>query len=159
MSTRGAYGFKCKNQKKILFSFSDSYFNSLGEILVDFIKTMKISRMRKQVNKLIALDKKSKLSDPKYWDDPKKVLQNIYLGIYTHYFDAHRFIEDELFCEYYYLIDLDTNKFEVYLMGDSCFLKSYDLNNIPDSWQAECKAISDETKKNRQEYILKISQK
>lgn len=159
MSTRGAYGFKCKNQKKILFSFSDSYFNNLGEILVDFIKTMNISRMKKQVSKLVALDKKSSLSDPKYWDDPKKVLQNIYLGTYTHYFDAHRFIEDELFCEYYYLIDLDNHKFEVYLMGDSCFLKSYDLDNIPVNWQEECQAIADETKQIRQDYILKISQK
>lgn len=159
MSTRGAYGFKCKNKKKVIFSFSDSYFKHLGIILVDFIKNTDKTRLKNKINKLTPISKKSSLADTKYWEDQEKVLKNIYLGVYTQYYEAGAFLENDLFCAYYYLIDLDDNKFHIYLMGESFLLKSYDLKNIPNTWLEECEAAAKASEKQRSEYLTKAGSK
>lgn len=45
--------------------------------------------------------------------------------------DESNFLEDGLFCEYYYLIDFDDNKFFIYSSGKSNLIKKYDLNKLP----------------------------
>lgn len=142
MSTRGAYGFKCNNQKKIIFSFSDSHFKGLGQTVVDFISTCDTKRLKEKIIKLYPIEKESHLRKPEYWTDAGKVLENIYKGVYTQYFNAVKFIEDDLFCQYYYLIDLDSNTLEIYIHGQMFLLKKYNLDNIPDNWIEECEKLS-----------------
>ena len=140
MSTRGAYGFKSNGDVKIIFSFNDSHFHSLGQSIVDFIKTINCNQLKKQLKTLapIIKDKDSKFNDYEHWQNPALVLKNIYTGVYKVYFDAGKFIDNHLFCQYFYLVDLDAKKFNIYVAGDRFLLRSYDLESIPDNWQQEC---------------------
>ena len=45
--------------------------------------------------------------------------------------NSSSFLEDDLFCEYAYIIDFDLNKFLCYIDGNKRLFASYDLDNLP----------------------------
>ena len=47
-------------------------------------------------------------------------------------YDSSDFLEDGLFCEYAYIIDLDTNKLLCYSGGQSCKWGEYSLDALPE---------------------------
>lgn len=135
MSTRGAYGFKINNQMKVIMSPSDSYPGGLGEDIINFLKKVDLKRLTQKVEKLQVITeyliKENELAEKEIWRSPDKVLQAIYMGTLQSFFDAQDFLQDPLFCEYSYLINLDAQKLEVYEAGNFLKLGEFPLKKIP----------------------------
>lgn len=134
MGTRGAYGFKKGNELKLTYNHFDSYFDWLGEHLIselydvgnvkdlsetyDYIKlvTEKKPPTKKQINEC---SKFSNISvGNQSMTDWYCLLRNTQ-GTMKQWLDReipyminnNSFIEDTVFCEYYYIVDLDTEEF------------------------------------------------
>lgn len=138
MSTRGAYGFTIDKQDKIAFNHCDSYPEGLGAHVIDFISKSKLAAMRNFARKItLIVDENSKPSDEqvkKYakfaglkkdeqlnctWD---KLLDKTFGDLFElkkvpFMFDAHDFLRDDLFCEWAYIINLDSKELEIYCHG------------------------------------------
>lgn len=165
MSTRGAYGFKFNNQEKIIYAFSDAYPTGLGQEVVNFFqKEVKdVIRLKNKVQNLQAIPEEFTKDSPlaqtdDLWREPSQVLRGIYRGIITNYFDASNFIEEIIFCEYFYLINLDTAEIECYELGREMLMAKFSLTNIPNNW---LKLITQGQKRNRlskQKYFDKLLQ-
>ena len=94
MSTRGAVG--------LIFNF-DSYPESLGNELLTFLKDKTIDKLKSIFSNITLV----KNSDNDVWN-----WQNHSFN--TEFLDEHRFLLDSLFCEFAYIINLDSKKLEVY---------------------------------------------
>ena len=104
MSTRGAVGIIYNNKEKIGYNHFDSYPSGLGNELLTFLKDKTIDELKTLFSNI----KIMKESDKDAWDWYNHTFN-------TEFLDQHLFLIDSLFCEYAYLINLDTNKFEVYV--------------------------------------------
>lgn len=101
MSTRGALGVRMNGIDKVGYNHFDSYFEGLGNELLCFLKG-------KNIKKLIDIYEKIEFvgnGDVWNWDKGQ---------INQEFEDCHEFLKDSLFCEYAYIINLDTNKLEIY---------------------------------------------
>lgn len=58
------------------------------------------------------------------------ILREIFAGNVNHMIDNHEFLDDELFCEWAYIINFDDNTLEVYHNGNN-MLYAYDLGKLP----------------------------
>jgi hypothetical protein len=134
MSTRGAYGFKINNQTKVIMSPYDSYPGGLGADIINFLQKVDLTRLKEKAQSLQpipqSLIKDNPLAEKDIWREPTQVLQGIYTGTLQSYFEAKKFLEDLLFCEYAYLINFDTNLLECYESGTALSLGSYDLKDL-----------------------------
>ena len=92
MSTRGAVG--------LIFNF-DSYPESLGNELLTFLKDKTIDKLKSIFSNITLV----KNNDVWNWQNH---------SFNTEFLDEHRFLLDSLFCEFAYIINLDTNKLEYY---------------------------------------------
>lgn len=111
MGTRGAIGF-CKNGvDKITYNHYDSYPSGLGNNVVDFIKSTTIKEMSEVFDKIVLI--KDNEVDYKALRDYQGDLSAYKRGI-TRMINNATFMQDSLFCEWAYIINLDTNKLEVY---------------------------------------------
>lgn len=161
MSTRGAYGFIKNKSIKATYNHWDSYLEALGSRMVDFIKSTPISELNKifdqiklvnqqdipkgkDKNNILKFLKKYNLEnsyDPNNFGNKKKDwyfylsetqgLPELYKKGLNFMTDDKEFLEDNLFCEYSYLIDLDSNEFIV--RSEEKEVK-FDLENIPENW-------------------------
>lgn len=136
MSTRGAYGFKINKEIKMIMSPYDSYPGGLGADIIKFIQSVDLNRLTEKVKTLQSIPqsliRKNELAEKEIWQKPEQVLQGIYTGTVQSFFDAQGFLEDYLFCEYSYLINLDTKELECYEAGDCLSIGTYPLNNLSD---------------------------
>lgn len=139
MGTRGAFGVRINNGDKLMYNHYDSYPEGLGADLVAQIQKLVSSQgldyVKERAQALIQLDDSATISslDPEiqkklmpYRDSGVSTGRDVYslvrglqgqldkvleLGIMT---NANTFVDDSLFCEWAYVLNLDTGKFEIY---------------------------------------------
>lgn len=134
MGTRGAYGFIFKGEEKITYNHFDSYPDGLGNDICDFVKE-NFNNLESIFNKLELIE--SEDDEPN--EEQKKHCVN--LGLYRnvstgkdwyaylrnaqgdlsaytrglkYMIDSHSFMKESLWCEWAYIINLDTYHLEVY---------------------------------------------
>ncbi|MCK5610749.1 hypothetical protein KAR91_53240 [Candidatus Pacearchaeota archaeon] len=139
MGTRGSFGFQINGKLKVTYNHFDSYPEGLGGDVIGFMENRdadNIKELKKKVEALQFVDKSKKptqeqidacdkagtidlgVSDQSKEDwycllrgaqgDLEKILE---IGLMS---DGESFLQDSLFCEYAYIINLDTVKLEVY---------------------------------------------
>ena len=136
MGTRGCYGFRKNGIDKLTYNHYDSYPDWLGRNIVKFCKNTSIKEMNEIFDKLILVDENSKPTAEqiaecsKYYDG--SVSNQTYSDWYCllreaqgeldaykdglrYMIDSNEFIKDSLFCEYAYIINLDTNNLEFWI--------------------------------------------
>ena len=145
MSTRGIYGFRKNEVDKLTYNHYDSYPEGLGRKVIEFIGNHTIEELNKIYDKIIMVDNESTPTEEqikeceKYADisvseqsleDWYCLLRNSQGDLFA--YDDLRyminnadFILDSLFCEYGYIINLDTNRLEIY----KGFQKVFDPTN------------------------------
>jgi hypothetical protein len=141
MGTRGSLGFIVEDKEYLAYNHFDSYPDGLGEEVLQFIEKINKEdgwvKFRENAKNVIQLEgdrvtdteiqeKYKKYADlgvsDKTLEDPYCLfrdiqdswMEEIYKGELQHFFFNNDFIHDSLFCEYAYIINLDTMKLEFY---------------------------------------------
>lgn len=135
MGTRGAYGFYKNSTNKIGYVQYDAYPEGLGEDVVKFINSSNIAELNSIFNKINVVDENTKPTDEdvektKPWHNLSVSRQstndwycllreaqgdlNAFRDGLEYILDSADFLKSSLFCEWGYVINLDTNMFEVY---------------------------------------------
>ncbi len=143
MSTRGLYGLRKNGVDKTCYNHCDSYPRCLGKSIVEFCATTSIEDMSKLYDQILLVNEGALPTQEQVllclnaglydgsvgeqgthdWYCLLRKLQGDLLltkevadghGV-VYMIDDHLFIEDSLFCEYAYIINLDTNNLEFWL--------------------------------------------
>lgn len=136
MGTRGAYGLRKNGKDKITYNHFDSDPDWLGKAIVEFIQTTPVEEIKKIFDKLVMVDDAAspaprtaklyqeslnssvgggtKLTWYNYLRGGQGNLSFYKDKKHIHMIDSHEFIKDSLFCEYAYIINLDTEQLEFY---------------------------------------------
>lgn len=142
MGTRGLYGIRKNGKDKLTYNHFDSYPDWLGRKIVNFCMWTSIAGLNTLYDKIELVNKNSKptveqkitcesmgLFDNsvgggtrddwycllrKQQGDLDKMKACIEATGKAYMIDSSSFIEDSLFCEYAYIINLDTNMLEFY---------------------------------------------
>jgi hypothetical protein len=138
MGTRGIWGFHKDGKDKLTYNHYDSYPDGLGVVMITFAMAHPIEELNKICDriKLVKEGSKPTVENIKHYmrvgafngsvssgsqDDWYCLLRNAQFnpeayasGDIIHMIDNHDFIKDSLFCEWGYIINLDTNKLEIY---------------------------------------------
>ena len=133
MGTRGLYGFRKNGIDKTTYNHYDSYPDCLGETMVRFCKETSIEEMNKIFDRIVLVDGRSKPNAKqikeciKYYDEnvgtntvndwycllrEAQGNPNAYKDGLKYMLDDHDFIKESLWCEYAYIVNLDTNCLE-----------------------------------------------
>lgn len=136
MGTRGCYGFRKNGVDKLTYNHWDSYPDCLGETMVRFCKETSIEEMNEIYDRMIMVDEDHKptmaqvLECKKYYNGTVSTGDvnewycllmeaqgepNVYKNGLRYMKDSGDFIKDSLFCEYAYIINLDTNCLEFWV--------------------------------------------
>ena len=135
MGTRGCYGFRINKHDKVTYNPFDSYPKELGYKLMCFVAQTQVSAMERIARRIKLVDRNSipprdlivkykkyadlSVSEQKY-EDWYCLLRKTQgdLGVYRddleHMIDDSEFLDDSLFCEWAYIINLDTSQLEAY---------------------------------------------
>jgi len=135
MSTRGTIGFRIQKKDKVTYNHSDSYPSWLGINILSFIKDTPEPELKDIASRIELVDEDSTPSPEqieaysKYSDetvgtrtktdwycllrDTQGDLSHYRNGV-RHMIDYHTFLKDSLFCEWAYIINLDTRELEIY---------------------------------------------
>lgn len=148
MSTRGLYGFRKNGQDKLTYNHWDSYPENLGKKILDYCRHTSIKDLNDVCDAIVLVEEDSKpttkmiqhcikagYSDfsvsTQRKDDWYCLLHNIMGDFYylardvavvrrpLYMIDNHDFIEDSLFCEYAYIINLDNETLEFWNGGQT----------------------------------------
>ena len=138
MSTRGTIGFRLDGKDKLMYNHSDSYPECLGISILEECRTLLTDKEEvKQIVKSIELvendstptveqiksnrgftDVSVGTQSVKDWycllRDTQGTIQPYIMGQTKHMLNGNNFIKDSLFCEWGYIINLDTNQLEVW---------------------------------------------
>ena len=138
MGTHGCYGFRKNGMDKLTYNHFDSYPDELGRTMVEFCKATSIPELNEIFDKLILVDESAKPTAEQikeckqYYDGnvSRKTVEDWYcllrnaqgdLDAYKnglkYMIDNCGFIKDSLWCEYAYIINLDTEELEFWV-GD-----------------------------------------
>jgi len=130
MSTRGAFGFYKNGVDKIMYNHFDSYPGGLGINILTGLRNLKLQEGDNPV--VDSLNKAFDLMNAYKVDKERKIIgeqpqgieikdveeDEVFLKILngeSFYFrDAKDFIQDSVFCEWAYIINLDTEELEIY---------------------------------------------
>ena len=136
MGTRGLYGFRKNGVDKLTYNHWDSYPDYLGRIMVEFCKATTIEEMNEIFDRIVLVNENDNPTSAqideciKYYDgnvgnqdetDWYCLLReaqgnpSAYKNGLKYMIDNASFIKDSLFCEYAYIINLDTDCLEFYL--------------------------------------------
>lgn len=136
MSTRGLYGFRKDGVDKLTYNHFDSYPDCLGETIVKFCKGTSVEELNEIFDKLIMVNEHKKPTKkqinacmpfydrtvsnqtPDDWYCLLRLAQGapeLYKCGLIYMIDNADFIKDSLFCEYAYIINLDTNELEFWV--------------------------------------------
>lgn len=166
MSTRGYLGIKKKGELKGQYNHFDSYISGLGKDIVEYLNSLNKDNMIEILDKTFdyieLVDEDSKPTreqvleckqycdlnvSEKSTDDWYCLLRDtqgnleIYVDEQCKYMlNGNDFLEDETFCEYGYVINLDTNKLDIYTFGKlkrSYDLFTLDINEIIDDFELD----------------------
>lgn len=135
MGTRGAYGYRINCQDKVTYNHFDSYPDYLGRRVMAYISATPIPEMKEAASRIelvkceshptqLLIERYKKyadleVSDHKY-EDWYCLLRNCQGDLFAyhhglrHMVDYRDFLIDSLFCEWAYIINLDTEKLETY---------------------------------------------
>lgn len=137
MGTRGAWGFRVEGKDKLTYNHWDSYPSGLGKTMIEFIQKTPNEVLEKIARRIILVNEGSKAPI----DMIKKYGDYANLGVSSgkptdwycllretqgkpeayhddnlcHMIDSHRFLGDSLFCEWAYILNMDTLRLEVYV--------------------------------------------
>ena len=146
MGTRGLYGFRKNGVDKTTYNHFDSYPDCLGNNVVEFCKSTSIAEMNKIFDRIVLVEEDSKpteqqiddcieyyngnvsMQNTEDWYCLLREAQgnlNVYKNGLKYMIDNSAFIKDSLFCEYAYIINLDTECLEFWVG----FQKKPDENN------------------------------
>ena len=135
MGTRGLWGLRKDGIDKLTYNHWDSYPTALGETIKSFILTHSAAELSEVFDKIILVKENSipiekQIKECREWTDLSVSKQspkdwycllrkaqgepNAYFNGLKFMIDNHNFIGDSLFCEWAYIINLDTKKLEVY---------------------------------------------
>jgi len=139
MGTRGSVGFIINKEPKLTYNHFDSYPSGLGELVINYIKRINKNgnweEIKQKVASLIKVNELDKPSDEMFekykqysqqvsngpendWYALLRDLQGIEwleeLDNIEHMIFNNDFIKDSLFCEYAYIINLDSMTLEFY---------------------------------------------
>ena len=136
MGTRGLWGFRYQKKDKLTYNHYDSYPTGLGEIIRKFVEEHSVAELKKIATKIELVDKdtkptKTQIQNCAKWTDLTVSNQSTedwycllreaqgspesYASDLKYMIDSKEFIKDSLFCEYAYIINLDTEKVEFYI--------------------------------------------
>ena len=143
MSTRGLFGFRKDGKDKLTYNHFDSYQDYLGRVMAKFCAEHKVSELKAVCDSIELVDEEStptieqitKCVKAGYYDlnvstqsvgdwycilremqgNPEEYAKNFKNGHGTYMIDSHEFIQNSLFCEYAYIINLDTEKLEFWI--------------------------------------------
>lgn len=180
MGTRGLYGFRKNGVDKTTYNHFDSYPDWLGNEVVKFCKETSIEEMNEIFDRIVLVKEMDKPTveqisecieyynesvSTKSVEDWYCLLRkaqgdlNVYRRGLKYMIDNHSFIEDSLFCEYAYIINLDTNclEFWVGFQKEPCEDNRYgtETHDNMDKYYP-CKMVAYyplDTKKSQQEII------
>lgn len=161
MGTRGAYGFIKNKEMKVSYNHFDSYLEGLGNNMVDFVKNTSKEQLNEIYDEIILVKENEKPNKKQNEEITKFLEKyslencineenfgnrqrdwyyllrncqgepNLFKEGLKYMTDDKEFLEDNLFCEYAYLIDLDNDKFIIQSNERKVI---YDLDRIPDNW-------------------------
>lgn len=136
MGTRGLFGFRKNGVDKLTYNHFDSYPAGLGAIMVDFCQRTSIAELNEIFDRIILVDEHSKPT-PEQIEACKEYCDltvsnqteedwycllreaqsnpDAYKDGLVYMIDSHEFIKDSIWCEYAYIINLDTNYLEFYV--------------------------------------------
>jgi len=134
MGTRGCWGFRIDGQDKLTYNHYDSYPTGLGKDLVEALQTIPLAELKDKARALRLVDgddtptKKEREELREFanlrvshgTDEDWYCLLRETQGNMTATFkagvmiDSHDFLENSLFCEWAYIINLDSGEFETY---------------------------------------------
>lgn len=178
MGTRGVCGFHKNGTDKIMYNHYDSYFGGLGNDVIEFCKSTSVQEMNNIFDKIILVKENDtptneQITECKKYVDTSVGEQtltdwycllreaqgnlNAYKDDIKYMIDYARFLGNSLFCEYGYVINLDTNKLEIYVgfnkveqnnryskfanpkdyegYAECILLTEFDLDDIPLNWE------------------------
>jgi len=118
VSTSGVYGFRKNGEDKIARNNYDSYPKGLGAAVVEFCKQTSIEEMREIFDRIELIYEDFDFIDEEIESEVELSKQNpldIFKAESPYMIDSKDFIENSLFCEYGYIINLDTGKLECWL--------------------------------------------
>lgn len=143
MSTRGVYGFRKDGVDKITYNHADSYPDGLGHDILGLCRDLSIKDLNKlydllemvsedstPTNEQIKMCKKYGYADfnvssrsETNWYCLLRRLQGNFEALkiaveedkHIYMIDSHDFIKDSLFCEYGYIVNLDSESLEFWL--------------------------------------------
>lgn len=138
MGTRGCYGFRKNGIDKLTYNHYDSYPDYLGKIMVTFCKETSLDEMNEIYDRLILVNENDKPTQEqieeckRYYngdvscktpEDWYCLLRNAqgdldaYKNGMKYMIDSCGFIKNSLWCEYAYIINLDTDELEFWVGG------------------------------------------
>ena len=136
MGTRGLYGFRKNGVDKLTYNHWDSYPDCLGHDVVEFCKSTSIKEMNEIFDRIVLVEedgtptKKQIVECMEFYDEGVGTGRvddwycllresqgdlNAYKNGLKYMIDNGEFIKDSLFCEYAYIINLDTNCLEFWV--------------------------------------------
>ena len=136
MGTRGLYGFRKDGVDKLTYNHFDSYPDYLGKTMAEFCKTTSIKEMHEIFDRIVLVEQdrtptSSQIEEcieyydgnvstqkPQEWYCLLRNAQgnpNAYKHGLKYMIDSQNFINDSLFCEYAYIINLDEECLEFYV--------------------------------------------
>ena len=100
MSTRGAIGIRYNKEDKVAYNHFDSYPLGLGQEVLNWLKDKTIEDLKCEFDSIVLVN-----------EYVRNAFEN---GFKSEFQDASDFLADSLFCEYAYIINLDSKKLEIY---------------------------------------------
>ena len=119
MSTEGAVGFVQSNNMTIIYNGYDSYPESLGNSILDFIRRWGIDRVEDMVSNFVYVNDGSEGTgfydfDSYFQDERGRASRVVHVHKELPIQNDINFVYNSLFCEWLYLVDLDEGNLEVY---------------------------------------------
>lgn len=135
MGTRGAYGFRIDNIDKVIYNHFDSYPDELGRNVMNYISKTDLTAMKEVAADIQLVERSStpsrelirkyrkyadlSVSRQKYedWYCLLRKVQGDLFAFHTglrHMPDNREFLADSLFCEWAYILNLDSERLECY---------------------------------------------
>lgn len=136
MGTRGAFGFRFRDEDKLTYNHFDSYPTGLGVEMVAAVRDFDDEQLAGTASRIIIVDESAKPTEAdkaryaavadlgvseKSLDDWYCLLRDAqgepakYIdGTFDHMSNGNDFVRDGLFCEWAYVINCDTRHLEVY---------------------------------------------
>lgn len=103
MSTRGAIGIRFEGKDKVGYNHFDSYPTGIGVSIFEYLKGKTYKELIDEYKSISFID--GSLVD--VWND----MDNCFNKEFT---DDSEFLYDSLFCEWAYIVNLDTKELEIY---------------------------------------------